>query len=90
MDNQKKITIRLPASHPVFRYPARQRSAILREWIETGRQNTELKEEIAKLREEIRSLVAGGNIACGQKRLPAKEKEEEFKKKMETFLEFFE
>ncbi|MDI6710468.1 MAG: hypothetical protein QME76_07250 [Bacillota bacterium] len=50
----RKLTIRLPANHPVFALPERERSRVVREWLDRGRDMAaalvEVRREIEKLR----------------------------------------
>ncbi|MDN5363972.1 MAG: hypothetical protein PWQ91_1033 [Eubacteriales bacterium] len=52
----RRVTIRLPEDHPVFRYPERVRAAVLREWVETGRKICVLEENLAAVLEKLLAI----------------------------------
>ena len=91
----KKISIRLPDDHPLFQYPAGERSRLARDWMETG---MNIKEIISRIESKLDSLLEAG-IACLEpqgepQEIPAitKEKEEKERviaKALASALDFF-
>ncbi|AKX96997.1 hypothetical protein [Neomoorella thermoacetica] len=47
----KRLDLRLPSEHPVFRYPPRIRPKVAREWLDLGMRLAAIEERLAKLEE---------------------------------------
>ncbi|WP_062285131.1 hypothetical protein [Neomoorella mulderi] len=47
----KRLEIRIPPDHPVFRYPPRLRGQVAREWLDLGMRLASIEERLARLEE---------------------------------------
>ncbi|CEP67145.1 Uncharacterized [Moorella glycerini] len=47
----KRLEIRIPPDHPVFRYPPRLRGQVAREWLDLGMRLAGIEERLARLEE---------------------------------------
>ena len=46
MEDLRRLDIRLPADHPIFTVPARQRGAVAREWMDVGNKLNQIEARI--------------------------------------------
>ncbi len=52
----RRLEIRLPANHAVWKLPEGSRSRIIREWLEVGRRLTEIEESLQTVNDKINAL----------------------------------
>lgn len=86
----RRLTIRLPANHPVFDLPKRDRSRVAREWLDRGRDITLSLDVIIQEIRDIRLRISSGS--ANLQPMPASEPEESRKPKIDVneFLKAFE
>lgn len=89
-EKTRKVTVRLPADHPVFLLPERQRSAVLREWVEYGRLIAKLEERLTVLEVEVRELRTAVSRGGGGTSREQTVLADEERKKIDDLLKYFE
>jgi len=84
------LAIRLPADHPVFTLPERERSRVAREWLDRGRDITLSLDAIIREIRDIRLRVSSGS--ANLQPMAASEPEESRRPKIDVneFLKAFE
>lgn len=87
-EDLKRLDLRLPESHPIFRYPKGIRTKIAKEWLDIGAELAEMRETLL----EIKRMLESGSAFLHPKE--AKEKENKssgfnpvaFAEKLEDFF----
>ncbi|MBE3573394.1 MAG: hypothetical protein IMW95_10685 [Moorella humiferrea] len=65
----KRLDLRLPPEHPVFRYPPRIRPKVAREWLDLGMRLAAIEERLARLEERGLAPPVPGDANRNGKRI---------------------
>ncbi|WP_187296500.1 hypothetical protein [Neomoorella thermoacetica] len=71
----RRLEIRIPPDHPVFRYPPRLRGQVAREWLDLGMRLAAIEVRLARLEERGAAPAPDAGSREGKRIDPAKFRE---------------